>query len=126
MSNIKLEVGKRYVCRDSADIKYVEIIYKTNNPAYPFVGITTFHNDAKLHHVNTYMECGGLSVYDNCEEDLVAEYVESRDIELWINIYSDMSYNTYLSENTAKRGAAHNIVARKHIKFTYTPGEGLD
>jgi hypothetical protein len=39
---MRISVGNRYVCRGRPDILYVEIVYKTNNWTYPYIGIPVY------------------------------------------------------------------------------------
>lgn len=95
--SIKLEVGKKYVCRNRPDIKYVEVIYEGLIDGYPFLAVSFFEgNKGKNEVFNTE---DGL--------DLIAEYCEppkTKKIKVWVWDW----YFIYGNTTTGTELYAHN------------------
>lgn len=83
---MKLEVGKKYVCRDRPDIKYVEIIndkYRSYH-VVKAVGLAHYTND-EMSYDSWYLP-GHLYEKTIDKTDLIAEYVEAaktKKIKVW-------------------------------------------
>lgn len=80
MSKLKLEVGKKYVCKNRPDIKYVEITEIIEITDQRYIGyevLATFHFiDGYISYNHTYTIRGTFFERLSDDRDLVAEYVE--------------------------------------------------
>lgn len=113
---MKLEVGKKYVCRDKSNVKYVEIkdiCIDLDEPDSAY-GIG-YYIDGALKCFSSTWTLDGKGRF--IEYDLVAEYKEPPQREVWINLYQDSAY-AYFTKEDAKLHRDPECIARKKVIIT--------
>lgn len=109
MSGLKLELGKKYVCRNNPAVKYVKIIeYIPQRQYYPYLGEVIYHSGSLQK--SSYTVDGRFNAFNKSGSgvDLVAEYIEfmqeQHDTEEKVVGWSNENIDEgQLSEGEAKR-----------------------
>jgi len=116
---MKLEVGKKYTCRNTKDIMHVEIVHQDIRLAYSFIGLITYADKNPVVDIVTYSkkgECGKLNY-----SDILAEYKEPIEHVRYLNIYTDTKRIGYCyfysSRELANELSAPTRIACKRIVF---------
>ena len=95
---MKLEVGKRYVCRNRPDIEWVEVTEEQHLGSKKFYKATYHYTSIVTFADAMYYSDGTSSQYEQLDSDLVAEYKPAT-TECTINLPKGISIINYTGPN---------------------------
>lgn len=116
MSELKLELGKKYVCRNRDDIKYASITYYYDGHNYPFWAYIYFRNGSVTS--SGYTKDGRYDREQTTGLDLIAEYVEKEEEP---ELYGSAPTNYILNKAEENKDEARRFNKDKIALTMYSP-----
>ena len=115
MSNLKLEVGKKYKTRDGRTVVCIKTGLKADK--YNSVAVVMELDEYNIWSPYTVTAEGRYMQDSENDEDLISEHREPIKVEVWAIAYTDGTFNWACTEKQA-RNDANSVAGAKAVKLS--------